>query len=93
MMPTKIRTWLFCTKMSRPHLMKSAASKQGSNSVVTKWPLWASLCRSSTFRIGYTCSYEQTKAWASMHKRRCWLLTFVGCFLSHFSMMKRCQKS
>lgn len=45
-------TWLLCTKISVPALMKSAASKHGSNSVVTNFPWAASLCLSSTVRMG-----------------------------------------
>lgn len=45
-------TWLLCTKMSLPALMKSAASKHGSYSVVTNLPCAANLCLSSTVRMG-----------------------------------------
>lgn len=45
-------TWLLWTKISFPARMKSAASKQGSYSVVTNFPWEASLCLSSTVRMG-----------------------------------------
>lgn len=45
-------TWLLWTKRSLPARMKSAASKQGSCSVVTNFPWAASLCLSSTVRMG-----------------------------------------
>ena len=44
----QIITWLLCTKISRPALMKSAASKHGSNSVKIDLPsVIANLRRSS----------------------------------------------
>ena len=45
-------TWLLCAKISVPALMKSAASKHGSNSVVTKSPFAANLYRSSSLSTG-----------------------------------------
>ena len=44
-------TWLLWTKMSLPARMKSATSKQGSNSVVTNFPIRASLVRSSVLPV------------------------------------------
>ena len=41
--------------MSFPALIKSAASKHGSNSVVTNLPLSAKACLSSAVRMSYNC--------------------------------------
>ena len=42
--------------MSRPALIKSAASKHGSYSVVTNCPFAARICLSSTDSMGYSCN-------------------------------------
>ena len=52
-------TWLRWANISVPHLIKSAASKQMSCSVVTNFPPSTNLLRSSFGRFANSCEYSK----------------------------------
>ena len=76
-------TWLLWAKTSRPALMKSAASKQGSNSVVTNLPWEANWLRDSTSVYGYSCNRINSLLVNQYHLQTSHILTMYNTPMWH----------